>query len=475
MGKHHKQPSLTPERYIRTRARTLPVGVCYINDDWKYSGFAMILVTRVHINGNVTYGYYIIDLYCLGLKETFWNFNQHPLDFRKFLDKHKQSTDLGFHLIEVDYLVVHNIIYGAIAYAGEFGFHPHKSFELTKHILEEDTEHIKLIDIGFGYKGKPLYISSPENPGEKHRTLAQLEKNPGSNNYYFITEAEAEEFFEREDNDERDAIDYQDPEVKKELILNFIKQTVNPKKFLKKSSENLTAIIENADIIHFEYIITGEESRKASSEIKELFDIRISDELLSDLILFGNVPPPANSKEIRRKAEELYHMATHKHSQEGLKEAVKMIDQYPDVPVFQYLYLKFMEINVGIGKLFPVLQKLADKDPGYLPYAYMLESSYLINNLDNPPQRISEELHLKRFHPEVNSFCREEVLLYIHLLIMNYSLSGETVMIEELLSYMFCQYPDLISNEQIFAAKISKIPYILEWCEKWIEENMGEI
>ena len=190
----------------------------------------MILVTRLHINGNVTHGAFMVDLYCLGVKDTFWNFNQHPLDFREFLDKQQWANDSGIRIRKVDYPLAHNIIYGAIEFAEEFGFHPHKSFELTKYILEEDTENVKLIDIEFGYKGKPLYVSSPENPGEKNRVLAHLEKRLGHGNFHFITEAEAEEFFEREEEDESDAIDYHDPEVKRNLILDFIAHTGNPKK-----------------------------------------------------------------------------------------------------------------------------------------------------------------------------------------------------------------------------------------------------
>ncbi|MFH1936924.1 MAG: hypothetical protein ABIK52_05120, partial [Bacteroidota bacterium] len=95
MNKHHKQPLLSPEKYIRTRARTLPVGSCYINDNWRESGYATILVTRIHINGNVTHGAYMVDLYCLGVKDSFWKFNEHPKDFHEFLDKQQRENDFG--------------------------------------------------------------------------------------------------------------------------------------------------------------------------------------------------------------------------------------------------------------------------------------------------------------------------------------------------------------------------------------------
>ncbi|TSA30439.1 MAG: hypothetical protein D4R67_00475 [Bacteroidetes bacterium] len=478
MSKHHKQPLLTPEKYIRTRARILPIGACYINDNWKDSGFAMIIVTRQHINGNITHGAYMVDLYCLGVKDSFWNFNQHPQEFRELLEKQQRANDFGLRIRTVDYQVAHNIIYGAIEFAEEFGFYPHKSFEVTRYILEEDTDHIQLMDIEFGFKGKPLYISSPENPGEKNRVFAHLEKRLGTGNYHFITEVEADEFFEREEEDKSDAVDYHDPEVKKNLILSFIATAESPGKFMKRNPEKLVEIMENAEIICSEYMITEEESGKASATIKELFDFRISEELFSREILFGKTVLPAISKEIRRQAERLYHMAsdeqlfTDKHIKEGLDEAERMMQQYPDIPVFQYLYLKFMELKTGISALLPELKEFADRDPDYQPFAYMYAMSFITNKPVDTSRRISDSLHLKNFFPGRNSFCREEVLLYMQMLILDYGLSGELAMLEEMLSYMERHYPGLMREDQIFQAKISKIPYVLEWCAKWAKENV---
>lgn len=43
-GKKVIQLPTSPENYIRTRARLLPIGKCYINEGWAESGFASIVV-----------------------------------------------------------------------------------------------------------------------------------------------------------------------------------------------------------------------------------------------------------------------------------------------------------------------------------------------------------------------------------------------------------------------------------------------
>lgn len=192
--KSKPQPPLSPEKYIRTRARTLPVGDCYINENWRESGTALALVSRQHANGHITFAVFMVDLFCLGVKESLWRFNEHPLDFKQFLENLKTTSETAYDVEKTTYPLVHNIIYGAVEYAGELGFNPHKSFEVSRFLLEEDDENIPFIEIEFGHNGKPLFISNPDNPMLTNRVLAHLEKHVGEGNYHFITEGEAGEF-----------------------------------------------------------------------------------------------------------------------------------------------------------------------------------------------------------------------------------------------------------------------------------------
>jgi hypothetical protein len=59
---------------------------------------------------------------------------------------------------KVAYPLVHNIIYGANAFAEDCGFKIHRDFELTQYVLEDDTDEIEYIDIEFGKNGEPFLI-----------------------------------------------------------------------------------------------------------------------------------------------------------------------------------------------------------------------------------------------------------------------------------------------------------------------------
>lgn len=147
-----KQPKqLSPENYIKTRARTLPLDQCFVNADWKETGLANVIVTRKHTNGNFTFGVYLVDMYALGTKDTFFNFNQPISVINEILS--------GADFVQLDYDLAHNIIYGGNEYAEDHGFKIHKDFaKLTQYILEIDDERVPLIDLEFGKNGKPLVI-----------------------------------------------------------------------------------------------------------------------------------------------------------------------------------------------------------------------------------------------------------------------------------------------------------------------------
>ena len=144
---------LSPKKYIIRKAKTLPLGKCYVNDNWKESGMANVIVTRRHADGFLTYGVYLVDLFALGTKDCFWRIHQSKYDLAAFKEKL-----VGSDLIEIKYVLAHNIIYGANAFAEDHGFKLHADFKIAEHILLEDTEDIPLIKIKFGKKGKPFVI-----------------------------------------------------------------------------------------------------------------------------------------------------------------------------------------------------------------------------------------------------------------------------------------------------------------------------
>lgn len=144
----------SPEKAIIKRGRNLPLFECNINKDWIYSKLAQIIIARKHTNGNVTFAAYLVDLFCKGVYDTFFKFNVPEADYKAYLKEVREELEL----VPYSYETLHNIIYGAVEFAEELGIHPHPQFDVTKYLLLEDTDDVPLLDIQFGYKGKPVVV-----------------------------------------------------------------------------------------------------------------------------------------------------------------------------------------------------------------------------------------------------------------------------------------------------------------------------
>lgn len=210
------QQALSPEKYIRTKARNLPVAECLVGDNWQEIGLTTVIVARRHTNGNYTTGSYLVDTFCLGIKSATYFFNIPANEYEEY--KNHLSEYGGMHT--VSYNEAHNLIFGSIAYAEELGINPCKEFELAQYLLEEDTDDIPLIEYEFGKDGKPCLVV--ENALEGSKYLPTLEMRTGGDFRYFIQDEELvseEEAAYMEDNWNTVEYAYTCPEYPKELNL----------------------------------------------------------------------------------------------------------------------------------------------------------------------------------------------------------------------------------------------------------------
>jgi hypothetical protein len=190
---------LSPENYIRKKARSLPIFECLVNTEWEEQGVAHVVVARNHTNGNITVCMYLVDLYCLGIKNTQYLFNIPESDYQ---ERKAEMENVVFE--PISYEMAHNIVFAGLEYAEEYGFKPHKDFtSITQFMLEEDTEDVELIDIECGLNGKPFYVNGPNDDQAKiKQVLAQLERTAGPGNYDFEILDEEGEFGEDDEFDQ---------------------------------------------------------------------------------------------------------------------------------------------------------------------------------------------------------------------------------------------------------------------------------
>jgi hypothetical protein len=171
------QKNLSPEKYIITRAHELPFHECFVNKNWKTGGMASIAISKTMPSGKFIVGLYMIDIFCLGLKDTLFQFALDSYGYHEFMER----TNAQSEMIQCDLGEAHNLIYGAIDFAAENGFKPQKDFVITKQILDENLIDDRIDDIEFGRNGRPFYFAGPYD--NTRQIIETLEKNVGKGNF----------------------------------------------------------------------------------------------------------------------------------------------------------------------------------------------------------------------------------------------------------------------------------------------------
>lgn len=195
-----QMPSLSPAKYLKEKARSLAIGKCYISEDIETCGEGNVIVTRMHKHGKVSVGVFLVDIFCLGVKDAFYMLRMEEYEF-----EHLKERFATTRTRECSYEEAHNWIYGAIAFAEEGGINPHPGFTLAQYLLEEDTDDVPLIEYDFGKDGKHLLIASSKSEANKY--VPTLKKNLGDNFEVIIRAEDDEDEYDENDPDFFDDVD----------------------------------------------------------------------------------------------------------------------------------------------------------------------------------------------------------------------------------------------------------------------------
>ncbi len=349
--KKTKQPvkQLSPENYIRQKSRSLPIYECWVNEDWDQSKMAQVTVARQHSNGNISFAVYLVDLWCLGVKDTFFNFNISHIEYQEFLESHAHNT-----VIKIDYSLAHNIIFAGYDFALELDIPPHKQFsKTTLYFLEEDNEAIELIDIECGKDGKPVILNDIDSFESSSGLYKRLAEKLGEENVILEDEDDLDwddEEFDDDDDEEfdddfdvtnflhgnhEDIDNYQYKNVVKERnndINNFKQIIVSEDEQSEEDLGNLIDVTTRLFYNHFDV----ESIKNCRNWIDNKIDIDISDAYIDELIGVESELYPDLYDEIDDLIDSDFIT--------DLPEILQYIEDYSDVPFFKYFHVLHTEM-----------------------------------------------------------------------------------------------------------------------------------
>ncbi len=148
----YKEGKIPPESNF---CPNLPLYDCKILSEWKELGISPIHVVRKLTETTYVLISYLIDFWCLGLKDAFINYGLTYYDLQSIFQK-------GPSLISLPYEEARELILGSIDFARDIHIEPHSSWEgVVTSFIEATQPHKK--QFTFGKEGSPFYVAGPKD------------------------------------------------------------------------------------------------------------------------------------------------------------------------------------------------------------------------------------------------------------------------------------------------------------------------
>lgn len=144
------------------------------------SGLVAVVVARRHRPQRVSVCGYLVDVYCLGVKNALGPKVMNDRDLPAFCDMFFGGFEHAGAPIEAPLELARHLVWGGIDYARELGFEPHPDFPAAAGHLGpwEETSAIT-----FGKDGEPFYIQGPHD--DPNRVMRTLNRSVGGGNFHF--------------------------------------------------------------------------------------------------------------------------------------------------------------------------------------------------------------------------------------------------------------------------------------------------
>ena len=449
---------LSPENYIRKKARSLPIYECWLNTEWEDSQMVQVVMARKHTNGNITVCFYLVDLLCLGVKDTHYMFNITETNYREQIFNILQELKIEL----CDYTLIHNIIFAGIEFAEEYGFKPHKDFtSVTQFMLEEDTEDIELIEIECGENGNPVYVRGLfDNDATVNKILKQLEHTAGKGNFDFVDDTDDDDELDEDWEDEvfEDNLDFENKydslKISEKLIL-FKNQLQNLEKLNEKEKIDFGDLLES--------IINNYLNQEKADAIYDTYweileNIEITDEIPDEMIASNQLSLIENP-ELKLQFSDLYNLMLD-YSPKAKTELKSLLKSYPDNPAIRFLELSILRMESS--RKYPTkVDEYARKYPHYPLIKLLVEIKNIVIN-DAFDNNLSIETILENFFPNRKSLHRIEIY-HILLLLLTYSSRTKNLELTDALDLLLEEFNLLAREIEIlgYFVTMGKFEFIL--------------
>ncbi len=159
-----------------------PILDCLFPEGTWDTGMGQVLISRELPNGQVAFAMFLVDIYCLGVKDAFGDILPRGTYKEKLLDR----LDEQYEMVGIAPAAARKLVEGAVEYAGRLGLHPHSDYFRVNSIFGDIDADECEEEFEYGHDGKPLFIAGPHDTPERcYRILSVLENACGRDEFHY--------------------------------------------------------------------------------------------------------------------------------------------------------------------------------------------------------------------------------------------------------------------------------------------------
>ncbi|MBF0131633.1 MAG: hypothetical protein HQL75_03490 [Magnetococcales bacterium] len=141
-----------------------PVHECLVSETLEDDGIGNVFFSRKMLNGDIALGSFLIDIYCLGVKDSFFRIiSEH--EYQHFIGNSPQKMET------IHPACARKLIEGSVEFAHQYGIAPHKEYKTVMLIFGDFDSDVCPSSYEYGKDGEPLFIPGPYDSQKKIKEI----------------------------------------------------------------------------------------------------------------------------------------------------------------------------------------------------------------------------------------------------------------------------------------------------------------
>jgi hypothetical protein len=163
-----------------TAAATAPVLECQAFKEIWDLGIGGVLLSRELPSGMIAFAVFLVDVYCLGVKDVFGDV-VHKADYRSKIQEKWEDA------LPYEPAAARKLVEGAVDYARGIGLEPHPDYRKLKPIFGDIDAGECREEFEYGCDGKPRFVAGPHDSLPRcYQIMSILEHTCGKDGFHYV-------------------------------------------------------------------------------------------------------------------------------------------------------------------------------------------------------------------------------------------------------------------------------------------------